>query len=409
MEVTVQQHLLAPVETDLGYIRVAGFQLPPRRQRIPADGSGGRVHPGGHHWLIEDNTVSDVNSVGIEIGTRSLETADRERVSLTASGPATARGVTSFAAITSTGAAAAASRASPSVGPSSRRTGSTTAAGGTWSACGRRGDQAAAQRGDAGRAQPDRADHGGRRNLAGLGQQEQPRDAEPCGGDPPVLQRVDLRRGARGARTGSTTTCCGTCAAPPSRPGDTDNLVVAHNLIGPSASVGVRAAVITDRTLDGRAMTARGNRVYGNIILGPGPGVLRDKGNISDHNVFGHPAFDLEAWRRRGEDAHGTKTAVDASYEAARAELAYSTKSDPARRPAPAPGRRRLLRGRRLLGDSGPRSLRRPLRAGGRPGSLARARLALTPGRMRRGVLVFDRARQGRLVSRCESAAPALH
>ena len=69
--------------------------------------------------------------------------------------------------------------------------------------------------------------------------------------------------------------------------GDTDNLVVTHNLIGPTASVGVRAAVLTDRTLDGRAMTARGNRVHGNVILAPIPVSLEDEGNTSDHNVVG--------------------------------------------------------------------------------------------------------------------------
>jgi hypothetical protein len=60
--------------------------------------------------------------------------------------------------------------------------------------------------------------------------------------------------------------------------GDTDKLVVAHNLVGPTASVGVRASVLTDRTLNGRAMTARGNRVHGNIILAPVPVAFRTRG-----------------------------------------------------------------------------------------------------------------------------------
>jgi hypothetical protein len=107
--------------------------------------------------------------------------------------------------------------------------------------------------------------------------------------------------------------------------GDTDKLVVALNLVGPSASVGVRAAVLTDRTLDGRAMTVRGNRVHGNVILAPVPVSLEDEGNISDYNVFGDPAFDLAAWRAKGQDLHGRRTEVKGRYDSDAARLAFST------------------------------------------------------------------------------------
>jgi hypothetical protein len=107
--------------------------------------------------------------------------------------------------------------------------------------------------------------------------------------------------------------------------GDTDNLVVAHNLIGPTASVGVRAAVLTDRTLNGRAMTARGNRVHGNVILAPVPISFEDEGNTSDYNVFGDPAFDLAAWKAKGQDLHGRRTDVSGVYDTDGARLAFST------------------------------------------------------------------------------------
>jgi hypothetical protein len=107
--------------------------------------------------------------------------------------------------------------------------------------------------------------------------------------------------------------------------GDTDNLVVAHNLIGPTASVGVRASVLTDRTLNGRAMTARGNRVHGNIILAPVPVSFEDEGNTSDHNVFGDPTFDLAAWQDAGQDRHGRQMAVGLACNPEKSEMTFST------------------------------------------------------------------------------------
>jgi hypothetical protein len=103
--------------------------------------------------------------------------------------------------------------------------------------------------------------------------------------------------------------------------GDTDNLVVAHNLIGPTARVGVRAAVLTDRTLDGRAMTARGNRVLANLILAEQPVSFEDDANESAYNVFGRPGFDLAAWQRTGRDAHGRAIVLRGAYDVRSGEL----------------------------------------------------------------------------------------
>jgi hypothetical protein len=327
MEVTVQQHLFAPVETDLGYIRVAGFHFLHAGNGYPRTGVGAVFTRGGHHWLIEDNTVSDVNSVGIEIGSRSLETADRERSRIDGE------------------------KARHSPGRHIVRRNHLYG-------CGRGGIQGLVVRRalveenwvhDSGFWDVERLwETGGIKLLLNEGTLVQRNRIERITGGGGIWLDWDNKnsRVTRNLVVATHPCCNGSIFVEASRgtnwvdhnvlwgvrgtaisAGDTDNLVVAHNLIGPSASVGVRAAVLTDRTLDGRAMTARGNRVYGNIILAPVPISFEDEGNSSDHNVFGHPAFDLEAWRRRGEDAHGTKTAVDASYEAARAELAFSTRA----------------------------------------------------------------------------------
>ncbi|MBN1998535.1 right-handed parallel beta-helix repeat-containing protein, partial [candidate division KSB1 bacterium] len=79
MEVTVLQHLFKPDTTDLGYIQIKGLTFTHAGNGLPRTGTGAVFTNGGHHWLIEDNFVSQVNSVGIEIGARSIETSDRER------------------------------------------------------------------------------------------------------------------------------------------------------------------------------------------------------------------------------------------------------------------------------------------------------------------------------------------
>jgi len=84
LEITTQQHIFKPAVTDLGYIRVKGFIFEHAGNGFPRTGVGALFAMGGHHWIIEDNIVRQVNSVGIEIGARTDEgktgrTVDRQR------------------------------------------------------------------------------------------------------------------------------------------------------------------------------------------------------------------------------------------------------------------------------------------------------------------------------------------
>ncbi|MHC4110589.1 MAG: right-handed parallel beta-helix repeat-containing protein [Planctomycetota bacterium] len=73
LEITTQQHIFKPVVTDLGYIRVKGFIFEHAGNGFPRTGVGALFTMGGHHWIIEDNIVRQVNSVGIEVGARTDE------------------------------------------------------------------------------------------------------------------------------------------------------------------------------------------------------------------------------------------------------------------------------------------------------------------------------------------------
>jgi len=73
IEITTQQHIFMPERTDLGYIRVKGFVFEHAGNGLPRTGVGAVYTNGGHHWIIEDNIVRQIHSVGIEIGARTDE------------------------------------------------------------------------------------------------------------------------------------------------------------------------------------------------------------------------------------------------------------------------------------------------------------------------------------------------
>ena len=68
IEATTQQFLFNPLVRGLGYIRVAGLTFEHAGNGFIRSGNGALAVWGGHHWIIEDNTVRHINSVGIEIG-----------------------------------------------------------------------------------------------------------------------------------------------------------------------------------------------------------------------------------------------------------------------------------------------------------------------------------------------------
>jgi len=73
LEITTRQHIFKPAVADLGYIKVKGFIFEHAGNGFPRTGVGAVFTMGGHHWIIEDNIVRQVNSVGIEIGARTDE------------------------------------------------------------------------------------------------------------------------------------------------------------------------------------------------------------------------------------------------------------------------------------------------------------------------------------------------
>ena len=75
-EVAVQPHLLKPQSPGLGFIRVSNLTMEHCANGFPRVGIGALFTMGGHHWIIESNTIRHVNSVGIEMGYRTFEAED---------------------------------------------------------------------------------------------------------------------------------------------------------------------------------------------------------------------------------------------------------------------------------------------------------------------------------------------
>jgi hypothetical protein len=78
-EAAVQSHIFKPAAPGLGFIRVSGLTLEHCANGFPRIGVGALFTMGGHHWIIERNTIRHVNSVGIEIGYRTFEAADKRQ------------------------------------------------------------------------------------------------------------------------------------------------------------------------------------------------------------------------------------------------------------------------------------------------------------------------------------------
>ncbi len=84
VELTVRPRVFAPYKRGLGYIHVRGFIMEHGATDFPANFWTVRGAPqagifgcrGGHHWVIEDNTVRFAKTVGIDIGSEGPIDAD---------------------------------------------------------------------------------------------------------------------------------------------------------------------------------------------------------------------------------------------------------------------------------------------------------------------------------------------
>lgn len=67
-EIAVRESVFRPERVGIGYLHVSGFTMEHVANGFPWPQIGALSTNRGHHWLIENNTIRQVNSVGMDIG-----------------------------------------------------------------------------------------------------------------------------------------------------------------------------------------------------------------------------------------------------------------------------------------------------------------------------------------------------
>ena len=68
IEITTKEQVFTPLERGMGYIRVKGLTLEQAASGFPVPQRGLLSTFGGHHWIIEDNTIQWANSLCVDAG-----------------------------------------------------------------------------------------------------------------------------------------------------------------------------------------------------------------------------------------------------------------------------------------------------------------------------------------------------
>jgi hypothetical protein len=72
IEITTLEQVFVPAQRGLGYIRVKGLTFQYSGNGYPPPQRGLVSTNGGHHWIIEDNTIEWANGVGLDIGSGGI-------------------------------------------------------------------------------------------------------------------------------------------------------------------------------------------------------------------------------------------------------------------------------------------------------------------------------------------------
>jgi hypothetical protein len=281
-EAAVQPHIIKPQGPGFGFIRVNGLVLEHCANSFLRTGIGALFTMGGHHWIIERNTIRQVNSVGIEIGFAIFERQDRRYTKrqdpnlghtivrnnrVYDCGTAGIRGLTNSYAlvedneITDCGWQDAEYHWEMAGIKLLINTGTLVrnnyiariqSAGGVWLDWNNRNS---------------RVTGNVIRDISTVqGAVFVEASQHPNMVDHNVFWNID----GQGVRVA-----------------DTDYLVIAHNLFARVQEDLVVARVATDRSLGGRRLTSTGNRVVNNIFVDPErPINFGDPSNIADYNVY---------------------------------------------------------------------------------------------------------------------------
>ncbi len=319
MEVTVRGFVFAPEEFGLGYVRVQGFTIEHSAACFPRPQQGALSTQRGHHWIIQGNTVRQCNAIGVDIGDQ-----------FDAQGPACAQGgqhIVRGNTITDCGIG----------GLEGKSIEHTLIESNTIRRCGWQNVLRIYETGgikvhctrsclirrnlvtdtvQAPGIWMDYANINSRLTANLVINADSPNGAifMEASQRPNLVDR-NIVWGSSGHGIYQH---------------DCDQLVIAHNLVVDSRQAGVCMRICQGRIVGGRPVTAKRNRILGNVLVNAAPMLsVSDPENESDYNVFApgpNRPFDLAAWQTAREwDEHTRTVIVGLSLDPERLLLTWSS------------------------------------------------------------------------------------
>ncbi len=316
-EVTTRGFVFAPEEFGLGYVRVKGLTIEHSGSRFPRPQQGALSTQRGHHWIIEDNTVRECNSIGVDIGDQ-----------FDVSGPDLARGgqhVVRRNTVTDCGIG----------GIEGKCIEHTLIEENTIRRCGWQRIWRIYE--VAGIKVHCTVSCLVRRNLVtdtidapGIWLDYGNRNSRVSQN---VIINADCTNGGIFMEASQVPNMVDTNFVWATKGNgiyqhDCDELVIAHNFVGQSTEDALRMRICQGRQVLGRLSTARRNKIMNNVFVAGGSMLsISDPDNVSDHNLFarGRKPFDLARWSKaHGWDRNSVVADIRAAFNPDTLELTWS-------------------------------------------------------------------------------------
>jgi alpha-L-arabinofuranosidase len=360
-EAATREHIIRPQSAGLGFIRISGLTLEHCANGFPRIGIGALYTMGGHHWIIERNTVRHTNSVGIEIGYRTFESRDKRHPPR--EDPDLGRTIVRHNRIYDCGTAGIRSHTVSHALVEDNvifdcgwqdveyywetagiklliNTGTLVrnnhvyrieAGSGIWLDWNNKNSRVSGN-----------IIHDVRTAQAGVFIEA---SQAPNLVDHNVIWNID----GQGVKAG-----------------DTDQLIVAHNLIGRTTGDLVFARVITDRSLGGRRLSATGNRIVNNIFVDGRRPLALAADNFAGHNVYVTSTSRTAVKPVAGEQ-QSVELAADVQFDPEKLVLSWRPPEQPLPAVPAIPSCNRNFFGQEMPGES---TFPGPLRASTQPESV---------------------------------------
>jgi alpha-L-arabinofuranosidase len=318
-EAAVQAHIIQPQTVGLGFIRISGLILEQCANGFARTGVGALFTMGGHHWIIEGNTVRQVNSVGIEMGFEAYEGPGYPP----RSDPDLGHDIVRRNSVSDCGTA----------GIRGLEVSHALVEGNDVTDCGWQDAEfhweVAGIKLLVNRGTLVRNNHIAHlQGSAGIWLDWDNQNSRITGN---VMHDINTVQGAVFIEASQSPNLVDNNViwninGEGVRLADTDQAIVAHNFFARVTEELVFAEVATDRSLNGRRLSCTGNRIVNNVVVDQGKPVLSgDPSNVADYNVYLFTRAEQTAIRDSGKHSEVSQGTV--SFNADRLLLTWEPES----------------------------------------------------------------------------------